>query len=125
MMYLDTHVLIWLYEGLLTKFSKKAIQLLEEQELLISPMVCLEIQYLCEIKRVNHAAFQVVDELTQKLGLSVCDTPFIQLVKIANQLDWTRDPFDRLIVAGAKAKEALLLTKDVSIRENYSHAVWD
>ena len=125
MMYLDTHVVVWLHVGLFNKFSSKAIQLLEEHELLISPIVTLELQYLYEIHRISYPADNIIDNLTEKLGLGTCDTQFLQLVKLANQFNWTRDPFDRLIVAAAKAKEALLLTKDATIIKHYSHAMWD
>jgi PIN domain nuclease of toxin-antitoxin system len=37
---------------------------------------------------------------------------------------WTRDPFDRLIVANAKAAAAPLVTKDEMVRGNYSRALW-
>jgi len=37
---------------------------------------------------------------------------------------WTRDPFDRLIVAHAIKANCNLLTKDEKIRKNYAHAVW-
>ena len=40
------------------------------------------------------------------------------------QQDWTRDTFDRLIVAQAKTRDASLLTKDRTILEHYPHAVW-
>lgn len=125
MIYLDTHVVIWLYEGLLVKFSKRARQLLEQQDLLISPIVHMEIEYLYEIKRLHQPATVIIEELIEKLGLTTCDAPLMQIVKIANQLNWTRDPFDRLIVAAAKTKEALLLTKDATIILNYTHAFWE
>jgi len=38
--------------------------------------------------------------------------------------DWTRDPFDRIIVGNAAAENAVLITKDNSILEHYEHAVW-
>jgi len=38
--------------------------------------------------------------------------------------EWTRDPFDRLIVAHAAANDARLLTKDEKIRRHYKRAVW-
>ena len=37
---------------------------------------------------------------------------------------WSRDPFDRLIVAHAKAQKTPLVTRDEKIRENYRLAVW-
>jgi PIN domain nuclease of toxin-antitoxin system len=39
-------------------------------------------------------------------------------------LSWTRDPFDRLIVAQAAVRDAPLLTKDRAIRRRYRAAVW-
>lgn len=54
MIYLDTHVVLWLYlrkgEGL----SSKARYLIEfEPEIFISPMVLLELDYLYEIERTT------------------------------------------------------------------------
>jgi PIN domain nuclease of toxin-antitoxin system len=37
---------------------------------------------------------------------------------------WTRDPFDRLIVARARATELPLLTKDMKIHAHFKAAVW-
>ncbi len=43
----------------------------------------------------------------------------------SRNFSWTRDPFDRIITAQASLNEALLITKDGSIRKNYARAVWD
>src|SRR5580704_6497916 len=102
MIYLDTHVAVWLYGGLLDKFTPKAKDYLENHELMISPMVYLEIQYLYEIKRVTLGAAKMIDYLVAKLGLTISNEPFIQIAQAASHMDWTRDPFDRLIVANAK-----------------------
>lgn len=125
MIYVDTHVIVWLYEGLIIKLSNKAQQLIEQHELVISPAVYLELQYLHEIKRVTCRASDIIEELTPAIGLSICDTPFIQIVKTAAQFNWTRDPFDRFIVAAAQNKEAQLLTKDRQIKQHYIHAIWE
>jgi len=37
---------------------------------------------------------------------------------------WTRDPFDRLIVAQAAIRATALLTKDRVIRRRYAPAFW-
>ncbi|CAC9532590.1 hypothetical protein BHECKSOX_1240 [Bathymodiolus heckerae thiotrophic gill symbiont] len=42
----------------------------------------------------------------------------------AIKVDWTRDVFDRLIVAQAMADKAELITKDGNILKHYNKAVW-
>jgi PIN domain nuclease of toxin-antitoxin system len=54
----------------------------------------------------------------------VCDLPFRTVVEYALKENWGRDPFDRLIVANAKAAEAPLVTKDARIRRHYSRVIW-
>jgi PIN domain nuclease of toxin-antitoxin system len=39
-------------------------------------------------------------------------------------LNWTRDPFDRLIVAHSLCRGISLLTKDRTIRSRVELAVW-
>jgi len=51
--YLDTHIVIWLYATRLDLLSKKALQLIGKKELLISPIVRLELEYLNELGRIT------------------------------------------------------------------------
>ena len=53
-----------------------------------------------------------------------CSMPFRDVAMEALQEKWTRDPFDRLIVANAKAAGAPLVTKDEHIRKHYRRAIW-
>ena len=46
--YLDTHILVWLYGGMVDLLSEKAKTLIESEDLVISPLVELELQYLFE-----------------------------------------------------------------------------
>ena len=124
MIYLDTHVVAWLCEGLTEKLSKTARRLLDQNDLLISPMVRLELQYLYEIKRCSRAPHLMLDDLQSQIGLSVCDLSFDLVVGKATEISWTRDPFDRLIVAHAACRGAQLLTKDAAIRRHVKFAVW-
>ena len=50
MIYIDTHIAVWLYAGEVEKFSDHAKDLLNDNDILISPIVRLELQYLHEIK---------------------------------------------------------------------------
>jgi len=54
----------------------------------------------------------------------MCDLSFEDVARAALRESWTGDPFDRMIVAQARLREAALITKDRSIREHYSRAVW-
>jgi PIN domain nuclease of toxin-antitoxin system len=124
MIYLDTHVLLWLYEGLLMKLPKAARQAIDENDLLISPIVRLELQYLHEIKRSTKPAGTILADLGAQIGVSVCDLPFDQVVRKASEFSWTRDPFDRLIVAQSLCRNSRLLTKDRRIRKHAPLAFW-
>lgn len=125
MIYLDTHVVLWLYEGLLDRFPDFAKRQLEGNDLIISPMVELELQYLFEIKRIKRDSRTIINELASKIALEISDEPLQKIIQAAVPLHWTRDPFDRLIVATAQITNAMLLTKDENIASHYKHVIWD
>lgn len=124
-MHLDTHVVVWLYNGNAELFPAPARRRIEAEPVCISPMVALELQYLHETGRLDVASHVVVADLRGRIGLGVSETSFAQIVSVAPTLTWTRDPFDRLIVAHATAEAAPLLTRDRRIRAHYADAVWD
>ena len=126
MIYLDTHVVVWLYAGDLTLFPKKAAEAIDSNDLLISPAVLLELQFLREIDRIKTKPSKIRDYLEAQIGLRVCDLPFISVISHSLTQSWTRDPFDRINVSQAKARGELpILTKDRTIRSHYSKAIWD
>lgn len=124
MIYLDTHVVVWLYAGLVARFSSAIQTLLNEHDLLISPIVRLELQYLYEIKRVSVEAEPLLADLSQRIGLTVCAKPFDAVIVGATRLTWTRDPFDRILVAHANLNQNVLVSKDQTILTHYTHARW-
>ena len=123
-MYLDTHVVIWLYQKDEERISSLARELIESRDLLVSPMVLLELEYLFETGKTKADAAEIYDYLHDTIQIDVCSTPFGAVVKKAIGMKWTRDPFDRLITAQAALGESTLLTKDDTIRTNYANAVW-
>lgn len=125
MIYLDTHVAAWLYAGRTDLLPALAKSLLDGNELLFSPMAGLELQYLFEIKKTTAPAAIVLDELRRSVGLTMCDLPFEDIVRLSLNETWTRDPFDRIIVAQAKLRGEPLLTKDRTLRSRYERAIWD
>ncbi len=124
MIYLDTHVVVWLYAGRTDLLSPRAVERIEKEELYISPIVQLELEYLREIDRLTVASALVIESLSQQVGLTLCDLPFATVMIESIAQSWTRDPFDRLITAQAIARNAHLLTKDRHIQENCSFAIW-
>ncbi|HXS98832.1 MAG TPA: PIN domain-containing protein [Candidatus Limnocylindrales bacterium] len=123
--YIDTQVAIWLNEANLAKFSKKALSLIQAADVRISPMALVELEYLYEIGRIIVKPQEILVKLGAEIGLTVCDHPFPAIADMALSETWTRDPFDRIIVAHAKSNGAApLLTKDEHIRANYPNARW-
>ena len=124
MIYLDTHFVVWLYAGKVEKLSARAKDLLNANEILISPIVRLELQYLLEINRINEIPDTIVSDLSNSIGVKICDKNFNNIINYAIQIDWTRDPFDRIIVANAAMQENFLITKDQTILDHYSKALY-
>lgn len=124
MIYLDTHVVVWLYAGLIKQFRPTAVTLINQHDLVVSPIVRLELQYLFEIGRISSDAHTIAADLTQRVGLTICAKPFDTVVTSSLSVTWTRDPFDRLIVAQAAVQNDLLLSKDQKILTNYGQARW-
>jgi len=123
--YLDTNTLIWLAQGSLDGISPKADRLLKQADLLFSPMVLVELEYLYEIKRIKRTARDIQIKVEHDLGVRLCDLPFSTVASAALDEKWTRDPFDRLIVANAKANGfAWLISADEEIALHYQRTVW-
>jgi len=104
-MYLDTHVVVWLYARELEKFPETLINRLNNERLIISPLVILELEYLYEIKRIKQQGIEIINTLATDVNLEICHLPYEKIVHVALKQTWTRDPFDRLIVAQAAVNQ--------------------
>jgi PIN domain nuclease of toxin-antitoxin system len=123
--YLDTSVAVWLAQGDLTRITPTALDSIRNSNLLVSPMVALELAYLHEINRITLTSQDVLLKLRAELGVDVCDLSFPSLIAIAVHEKWTRDPFDRIIVSHAKANGlSPLISPDEAIQKNYIKTVW-
>ncbi len=123
MIFLDTHVVMWLHIRDMGRLGG-AQPHISGRALLISPMVELELQLLHEIGRLKTLPAVVIGHLAADVGLAISQHPFDDVVHHAAKLSWTRDPFDRLIVAQAIAGGAPLCTADDRIRRHFAGAVW-
>lgn len=124
MISLDTHVVVWLHAGEISLFPRKVRQKLDKESLVICPVVFLELEYLYEIDRITFPADTVINDLATDIGLEVCGKPFLPSLRESLKHKWTRDPFDRMIVAHAEANNLELITKDKSILAHCHRAFW-
>jgi PIN domain nuclease of toxin-antitoxin system len=121
--FIDTHIVMWLFNDLKNKFDPKTIETIEEYSLKISPIVLLELEYLYEIKRIRHSYMEIYNSLNWSIELEQSTNNFSDIIQKANSIKWTRDVFDRLIVADASVKSNYLLTSDRKILKHYSSAI--
>ena len=124
LIFLDTHVAIWLYSGRLDLFKPKVLQIINDNQVCISHLSRLEMKYLNEIGRINQHPDMIIDALIDEIGLVFSNNSIERIVSQAIHLDFTRDPFDRIIVADAYINNSCLISKDQNIRKNYKYAVW-
>lgn len=114
---LDTNALIWIDAG-----RPRARPLLGRRDrLYVSPASLLELQFLQEAGKVRlrSGSVQWVTEDDRWLVDEPPATPwFLRAVGVS----WTRDPFDRLLVAHAQLRRWRLATADQSVLERLGPA---
>jgi PIN domain nuclease of toxin-antitoxin system len=122
--FLDTHVVALLRDGRRDAFTPLARDAIERATLFYSPIVRLELGVLREIGRLVTDPRVVLDDLAAYTGARESEERLSDVVDAAGRLEWTRDPFDRLIVATAVVHRASLITRDERIRTHFPDAVW-
>jgi PIN domain nuclease of toxin-antitoxin system len=122
--FLDTHAAVFLYEGRVDLFGAASRNLLERAALHVSPLVRLELGFLREMGKLTIEPDLLLGALAADCGLTATGDALEALVPFAMPLTWTRDPFDRLLVATALLHRAPLITRDARIQENFGAAVW-
>jgi len=123
--YLDTNAVIRLAQANTLQLSRDVSHMIERAELLISPVVLLELELLYEIKRIKLPSRDIQRKIEAERGVRICSLPFAEIANAALDEKWTRDPFDRLIVANAKANGfAPLVSADEKIAKHYPRTVW-
>lgn len=80
----------------------------------ISPITLLELRYMSEVGRIQlrHGFEETVEDDPRFV---IDDVPLTGLVRAAIPLQWTRDPFDRLICGHSSARRVPLCTTDRTI----------
>lgn len=123
-LHLDTHAVVWMYTGELKKFSKTLLQKMQSSELFISPPVLLELAMLHQIGKSRDSEDKVFRALQKEIHLELDNVDCAKVFHRSCDLTWTRDPFDRLIVACADVSQVSLVTRDLHIHEHFKRALW-
>ena len=126
MIHLDTQIVVWLFFRQEKPFGPDARRMLRrDSSRVISPLVLVELEILIEIGRIKvRSADDLLHDLSNRLDLTLSHAQMSDVAREACRFAWTRDPFDRLIVANAMADGAKLVTADRRILANFKDAVW-
>ncbi|HZU96217.1 MAG TPA: PIN domain-containing protein [Planctomycetota bacterium] len=111
---LDTHALVWLEsDHPRAKKLKRAAA-----PFAISPATLLEVQLLLEHGRIRLKSSTTLEDLADDERWKVDEPPARAWFEAARPLTWTRDPFDRIIVAHALYRGWRLATADSTVLEH-------
>jgi PIN domain nuclease of toxin-antitoxin system len=105
---LDTNALIWLHRGhpRVSALADRAARLYA------SPATILEVQYLLEAGRIRLTRGAALDQVMHDDRWVLDDPASVTWFEKAAEITFTRDPFDRLIVAHARLRRWRLATGD-------------
>lgn len=111
---LDTNALLWLHRGHprsrpLTGCAGR---------LYVSPASLLELQLLIDVGRLRLKPQARVTDLANDERWLLDDPPAVSWFEGALAAGWTRDPFDRLLVAHARLRGWRIATGDAAILEH-------
>ena len=113
MILLDTNALLWLQGR--HKRSRPLSRWIGH--LYISPANLLEIQFLLESQRIRLRPEMRVADLVDDPRWLLDDPPAAAWFAVAQELTWTRDPFDRLLAAHSRYRGWKLATGDGHVIE--------
>jgi len=105
---LDTNALIWLHRR-----DERVVPLERGgARLYVSPASVLELQFLTEAGRLRLKRQATLAQIVRDDRWVVDDPPSAAWFEEAAGVGWTRDPFDRLLVAHARLRRWPLATSD-------------
>lgn len=114
---LDTHFVIWITRKSSRLRNYPWLQLYEPWG--VSAVSLLEIQLLSEAGRFPLSNPRFMDALMTDSRFEVDEVSVLALIQRALDLNWTRDPFDRLIAAHSRLRRVPLCSVDSVILANH------
>ncbi|MBI4420157.1 MAG: hypothetical protein HY560_04965 [Gemmatimonadetes bacterium] len=118
-MLLDTHFLIWI----LVESRRLAAfpWLADHRPWAVSPVSFLEIQFLGEVGKLEVDSRGLVERVGSDPRFVTDDVSIAVLIEHALPLQWTRDPFDRLLAAHSTARRLPLCSADQLVRRHHPY----
>lgn len=114
MILLDTNAVIYLLAG----HARSRALVRYAGRLAVSPVSVLELCLLTEVGRLRFMGGTPADTVRTDPRWTLDDPPLDAVVARAEGLSWTRDPFDRLVVAHGLARGWRIATSDLSMLKN-------
>ena len=108
MILLDTNALIWLHRH----DERTAALARGGGRLYVSPASILELQFLFETGRLRFKRNATLTQIVRDDRWVIDDPPSAAWFEEAVGVGWTRDPFDRLLVAHGRLRRWPLATSD-------------
>lgn len=113
MMLLDTNAAYWVH-----KRHRRARPLLKLPRLYLSPASVLEFQVLIEQGRIEFGSYTTSAHLVHVPDWRLDEPPAGSWFLKALEIGWTRDTYDRLLVAHARLRGWKLATSDETILDH-------
>jgi len=124
---LDTHVFIW-WDSEPHRLSHKALALCKnpENQLLLSVVSLWEIQIKAQIGKVKlrHSLSELVQGQQEANGMAILPLTALHVYGLSDLQPFHKDPFDRMLVAQAKAEKLQLVTGDQMLKKYPIEVVW-
>jgi PIN domain nuclease of toxin-antitoxin system len=105
---LDTNAVIWMLEG----HARAKPLLSSPPALYLSPVTVLELKLLVEVGKLSTAPGNSIFDVATDPRWTQDSPSSLALFSAAVDVVWTRDPFDRLLVAHARLRRWKLATGD-------------
>ena len=114
---LDTHFLLWMV--LEAKPLARYAWIDRYRPWGVSPVSLLEIQFLSEAGRLEVRGPELLEALLDDARFVIDEISLLTLIRQSLPLQWTRDPFDRLLAAHSAARRVPLCTVDENILRHH------
>src|SRR5262245_48721355 len=118
---LDTHFILWIVSS--SSRLKHYSWLEDYLPWSISPVSLLEIQLLSEVGKLRVENPRFTRQIMADPRFALDDISLVTLTHKALELGWTRDPFDRMIVAHSLARRLPLCSVDELILKRHKNIV--